>query len=163
MQQEYSFTSDATFSPDTGITYFDENALFGLPDPSEIRPTSTGAGAGLEANPRGASPYVEIDLLDPFKGTDYVNVKKVLLPGNLLTVKIYVKTSDSVTGWTYTEELPVDPTSGLVILPTTWATSNCSMVPIAVLRIEPLTATNSEMFQFKVDLVGCYGKGRSQK
>ena len=159
MQNEYSFTSDATFLPDTAITYFDDNALFGLPDPSEIRPTSPGAGAGLEANPRGVSPYVEIDLVDPFKGTDYVNVKKVLLPGNLLTVKIYVKTTDTASVWDHIEELPVDTNTGLVILPTTWATANCSMIPIAVMRIEPLTATNSEMFQFKVDLVGCYGTG----
>ena len=84
----------------------------------------------------------------------YVYVHYIYILGNVQTATVSVKYRDDEEDWTRRTRVPVNEDGSLA-----WPVTG-EFVTIAMLRIEPETATNdlAEYFQFVVDIVGCKGQ-----
>ncbi len=148
----YSYTDDKDFIPDSKITFYDANEATPH-NASSIRPGSSGVELSKQRVDQ-ANPYVMIDIDEPGNELSTVDISDIILQGNVVRVKIYVKERDTDASWVFkTMTVEYD---GNVILPTSWLVGDKYMVPIGIIKIVPLdTNPAADYYNFTVGLYGC--------
>ena len=150
-----SFMTEVQYTPDSNIVIDEPLRDHVTHEASEVRPVSGNAGTTLQiAYDDEPEPSVTIDLDVPYVTDSALDVEQVIVKGNVQTVTVYYKDSDSDSTWHAVTSVHVGP-GGVLSWPSPGA-----YVSVAVLKIVPTEATALyyEFYTFTVEIYGCAEK-----